>query len=256
MQINITHLYPEEMNLYGDLGNVICLKMRAEKRGIEVKINNIGISDKLVAGNTDIYFFGGGQDADQLKVYPDLLTKKDELLQDLDKGIPMLAICGGYQLLGDYFLDGNGNKLQGLGFLPIETVAPDTTMKTRAVGDLVTELVDSEIRNHYSNLKTLVGFENHSGRTKFNSENEVTPLGKVLHGYGDNYDKISDGIIYKNTIGSYMHGSLLPKNPHLADYILRKALEMKYKTFEFPNLDDSEEIPAHKFILQRYKINN
>lgn len=255
LQLNITHLYPEHMNLYGDLGNVITLRRRAEARGIEVKISEIKMGDKLDDLETDIYFFGGGQDSEQLYVYPDLLKlKKEKLVADLNIGICMLAICGGYQLLGKYFLDNKGNKIKGIGFLPIETVAPGPELAQRAIGNLITKLEDTEIASHHSELATLVGFENHSGRTRIvENDSNLRILGKVLVGEGDNEDGVSDGIIYKNTIGTYMHGSILPKNPHLADYIIKKALEKKYsKEIQLENLDDTEEINAHRYMLSRY----
>jgi lipid II isoglutaminyl synthase (glutamine-hydrolysing) len=256
LQLNITHLYPEHMNLYGDLGNVTTLKHRSEVRGIDVKVTNIGMEDELDGIETDIYFFGGGQDNEQLYIYPDLLKlKKSKLLKDLNEGVSMLAICGGYQLLGEYFLDAKGNRIEGIGFLSIETVAPGQELKQRAIGNLVTKLNEnSEIVKHSSGLTTLVGFENHSGRTRITKQTEeLNILGIVLIGEGDNEDGISDGIVYKNTIASYMHGSLLPKNPHLADYLIKKALEKKYnRKIELKDLDDSEELNAHRYMLSRY----
>lgn len=257
MEIVIGHLYPKEMNLYGDLGNVICLQKRLEWRNIASKVIAINIGDQL-PNNIDLFFFGGGQDNDQLKVYPDLLSVQKKLLitELLDRQKPILAICGGYQLLGNYFLTGDNQRMPGLGVIPIETVAPGKDMVHRAVGNLVTELLpNSPIRQHADQLNTLVGFENHSGRTRFIDNTELQPLGKVLVGTGDNEDKISDGVIYKNIIGSYMHGSVLPKNPHLADFLLSTALLIKYqKDIVLEKLDDSAEIAAHRFILQRFKL--
>jgi len=257
-KINITHLYPDLMNLYGDLGNVVCLQKRLEWRNIEVNINNVSIGDNLEKTPTDLFFFGGGQDNDQLKVFSDLIeNKKDSLLTSLISGVPMLAICGGYQLLGKYFLDGNNQKIAGIGILGLETVAPGLEMHQRAVGNLVTELTpDSPISNHYTKLKTLVGFENHSGRTRFINP-DLKPLGKVLIGVGDNEDAKNDGILKDNIIGSYMHGSLLPKNPHLADYLITQALIKKYPEFRsipLDPLDDSIEVAAHQYILKAYNL--
>ncbi len=257
MELNITHLYPDLMNLYGDLGNVVCLQKRAEWRGIKVTVNNISIGSQLEAGQNDLYFFGGGQDADQLRTYPDLLAhKRAQLLIDLESDVPMLAICGGYQLLGKYFLDSNGNRIEGIGLLDMETVAPTSEMRQRAVGDLVTRLeVTSALKQHPSGLGTLVGFENHSGRTRLNPSAKIQTLGKVLVGVGDNFDCVSDGIVYKHVIGSYMHGSLLPKNPHLADWLITKALTTKYKTaVHLKPLDDTAEIAAHRYILTRHDL--
>jgi len=256
--ITIGHLYPKQMNLYGDLGNVLCLKQRAEWRDIKVEVIDIEPGEKDFS-KVDLYFFGGGQDRDQLSVFSDLIRlKKDRLMADLIAGIPMLSICGGYQLLGEYFLGGNGERAEGVGFLPLETVAPGTNMVHRAVGNLITEINEElvELRSHYSGLTTLVGFENHSGRTRFKKgalKAGLMPLGKVLVGQGDNEDKISDGAVYKNTICSYMHGSVLPKNPHLADYLLSKALEVKTgEKVNLQELEDSAEIAAHKAIIKRF----
>lgn len=263
MQINITHLYPDEMNLYGDLGNVICLEKRCEWRGIQVKVQDVGIGANLGDYETDIYFLGGGQDADQLRVYPDLLRLKgDKLRKDLSSDVAMLAICGGYQLLGNYFLDSQGNRLEGISYFDIETVAPSSDMQQRAVGNLITELnPELKIHKHYSGLQTLVGFENHSGRTKISSnklQGKQKILGRVLQGIGDNTDKVSDGLVLNHTVGSYMHGSILPKNPHLADWLITHALSRKYgREVLLDNLVEQDRIAvaAHNEILKRYKLN-
>ncbi len=255
-KLTITHLYPDLMNLYGDLGNIICLKQRCLWRNIEINIQNISLNENIDNVHTDIYFLGGGQDNDQIKVYKDLIkNKKNKLIKDLDNNTVMLAICGGYQLLGKYFLDAYKNKIHGIGFLNIETIAPGKGMSNRAVGNIITKLLpDSKINKHYTNLKHLVGFENHGGRTKF-LDNKLKPLGKVLIGEGDNKDKKHEGVIYKNTIGSYMHGSILPKNPHLTDFLIKNALEKKYNTnIKLQKLNDKEEIQAHKYILKKYNI--
>jgi hypothetical protein len=255
--LTITHLYPEEMNLYGDLGNVICLQKRCKWRGIDIEIQTAGLGDSIDDINTDIYFFGGGQDNDQIKVFNDLVsTKKQKLTSDLEASKCMLAICGGYQLLGQYFLDSSGNKIEGIGFLPIETVAPGAELAQRAIGNLVTRVMPgTRLAKMPQNLDTLVGFENHSGRTRVIDKQRVTALGKVVVGEGDNEDGISDGVIYKNTIGSYMHGSVLPKNPHLADFLISQALQKKYgKSVILSELDDKEEIAAHNYMIKRYKV--
>lgn len=256
LELTIGHLYPERMNLYGDIGNVIALKRRAEVRGIRVKVENIPEGNDLKPSQCDIYFMGGGQDGDQMAIYRDFIDLKGkQLAEDLDNRTPMLAICGAYQLLGNYFIDSKANKIQGLGLLPIETVAPGPELAQRAIGNIVTRVTHPGISNHYTNLKTLVGFENHSGRTRVNKNKEINILGEVLVGQGDNEDGQSDGVIYKNVIGSYMHGSLLPKNPHLTDYILKQAIEIKHnKGIELPKLDDSQELKAHNYILSKYKL--
>ena len=259
MNIRITHLYPEEMNLYGDLGNVIALKRRAEARGIDVKVTDVKVGDKLKAGVTDIYFFGGGQDKQQAEIAPDLISlKKEALLKDLWDGVVALAICGGYQLLGQYYLTGEGERAEGVGFLPIETVAPGPDVQQRCIGNISTKIVHKktlkEIKEYYNNenvghkdLHSLVGFENHSGRTRV-LEGENLQIGKVIKGIGDSEGGGFEGLRYKNTFGSYMHGSFLPKNPHMADLLISLALKKKYGTKfgQLETLNDTLEWQAHE----------
>jgi lipid II isoglutaminyl synthase (glutamine-hydrolysing) len=251
-ELTITHLYPQKMNIYGDIGNIIVLTKRAEWRGIKINVQNINIDDALKDGTTDIYFFGGGQDQDQVDVFRDLVkTKAGPLKKDIQNGAVMLAICGGYQLLGEYFLTGDGQKLEGLGIIPVETVAPSTEVAQRCIGNIITKLPkESDLKNY--GLETLIGFENHSGRTRFKSD-KLSPLGDVVVGIGDNEDKIHEGARYLNVIGSYMHGSFLPKNPHVADFMLKIALERKYHAnIQLNEIDNEIELNAHKQILARF----
>ena len=214
MQLNICHLYPDLLNVYGDVGNVLILKHRASLRGIDVNIINNSIGDSLDKDNIDIIFFGGGQDFEQSIVSDDLNNvKKVPLTEYVEEGKVLLAICGGYQLLGKYYTAPNGEKIEGLGILDIYTEGGDT----RFIGNTV-------IYNEEFN-ETYVGFENHSGRTYINN---LKPLGKVVHGYGNNGDDGYEGCIYKNTYCTYFHGSLLSKNPELADRFLKTALNIKY----------------------------
>jgi len=261
MRLTISHLYPQEMNLYGDLGNIIALKTRAQKRGIDVKINNINKQDKLAPGNTDIYFFGGGQDKQQLEIANDLIeNKKIGLLEDLNNNVPLLSICGGYQLLGRYYLDGTNQRSQGIGFFYIETVAPGTKVTQRCIGNIATEIIDkqtlSDIKKYYKNEdfkkpNTLVGFENHSGRTRL-LDRKLTHLGKVKKGIGDSEQTGFEGLRIKNAFGTYMHGSFLPKNPHICDVLISLALANKYKQFNhLEPLDDQLEWQAH---FKAYKL--
>jgi len=264
-ELKITHLYPEEMNLYGDIGNIIAMKNRAEIRGIKVKIQNISAENSLKSGQSDIYFFGGGQDKDQLSITNDLIkNKKDALLKDLKNGAAMLAICGGYQLLGKYFLTGDGGRAEGIGYLPIETVAPTSEVKQRCIGNISTHVVHErtmeQLEKYYASkvnnvnvelLYTLVGFENHSGRTRI-LHDEPIHLSKIITGIGDNEKKGFDGVRYNNVFGSYMHGSFLPRNPQMTDLLLSIALERKYKG-EFDRLepiDDKLEWRAHRQALR------
>lgn len=168
MELNICHLYPDLLNVYGDVGNILILKHRAENRGIKVNVINVSINDEFNADDYDIVFFGGGQDYEQSIVSNDLMTnKKDELSRYINNGKVLIAICGGYQLLGKYYTAPNGEKIQGLGILDIYTEAGNT----RFIGDTI-------IYNEDFN-ETYVGFENHSGRTYLNG---LKPLGKCIHG--------------------------------------------------------------------------
>lgn len=248
LTIKIGHLYGSIMNTYGDNGNIIILKKRCEWRGIEVKIFDLSYQDKIKKGDYDLYFFGGGQDQAQSTISRDLTGNKSNLIEEVDRGVPLLSICGGYQLLGDYYQPFEGEKLLGLGLFPSYTVAS----KERMIGNLFIEVMEDGLWvmergiSHY-----LVGFENHSGKTYLNPG--CRPLGKVVKGYGNNGEDQTEGCVYKNAVGCYMHGSLLPKNPLLADWLIQKALETKYEEkFDMNDLDDGLENTAHQFALNKY----
>ncbi|MBE6053998.1 MAG: glutamine amidotransferase [Clostridium sartagoforme] len=237
MELNICHLYPDLLNVYGDVGNILILKHRAEERGIKVNLINISLNDEFDYENTDILFFGGGQDFEQSIVSDDLKTiKKPALEKYIEDEKLVIAICGGYQLLGNYYMAPTGEKIEGLGILDIYTEGGDT----RFIGNTV-------IYNEDFN-ETYVGFENHSGRTYING---LKPLGKCLHGYGNNGEDGYEGCIYKNTYCSYFHGSLLSKNPELADRFLNIALSKKYGDVKLEDLNDELEIKAKNMIINR-----
>ena len=237
MELNICHLYPDLLNVYGDVGNILILKNRAEKRGIKVNIINTSLNDDFDKDNMDIVFFGGGQDYEQSIVSADLMkNKKDSISKYIEEGKVFIAICGGYQLLGNYYRAPNGEKLPGLGILDIYTEGG----QNRFIGDTV-------IYNENFN-ETYVGFENHSGRTYINN---LSPLGKCLKGYGNNGEDGYEGCIYKNTFCTYFHGSLLSKNPELADRILKLSLDMKYGDVTLEPLDDTFELAAKETIKKR-----
>jgi hypothetical protein len=251
----IGYLYPDLMNIYGDTGNIICLTKRCEWRGIGVEVKEISLKDKLKEGECDLFFFGGGQDQAQNDVARDLKTKSQVLKEEIERGLPLLSICGGYQLLGQYYQPFEGEKLQGVGIFPTYTKASNDRM----IGNLV---ISSEFMVHGKKQEKesmnyepithnlLVGFENHSGKTYL--KREAKPLGKVLKGFGNNGEDKTEGCIYKNAIGCYMHGSLLPKNPALADWLIKKALQMKYgKEIELKPLDDDLENKAHNSIIKK-----
>ncbi|ENK0838497.1 type 1 glutamine amidotransferase [Clostridium botulinum] len=238
MELNICHLYPDLLNVYGDIGNILVLKYRAEQRGIKINVSNVSIKDSFPIDKYDIALFGGGQDYEQAIVSKDMVeTKKDDLTEYIEKGKVLLAICGGYQLLGKYYTTPEGEKLDGLNILDIYTEGGDT----RFIGNTV-------IKNEDFN-ETYVGFENHSGRTYIGN---LKPLGKVIAGYGNNGEDKQEGCIYKNTFGTYFHGSLLSKNPELADRLLSTALKNKYgEDITLEPLDDNLEFKAKEFIVNR-----
>lgn len=237
MELNICHLYPDLLNVYGDLGNILILKYRAEQRGIKVNIINVSLGDPFDAEQYDITFFGGGQDYEQSIVSEDLShTKKDNIIEYIESEKVFLAICGGYQLLGKYYTTPDAKKLEGLGVLDIYSEGGDT----RFIGNTV-------IHNEEFN-ETYVGFENHSGRTYIGN---LKPLGKVITGYGNNGEDKYEGCIYKNCFCTYFHGSLLSKNPELADRLISTALTKKYGETLLEPLDDNLEIKAKEFIIKR-----
>lgn len=237
MELNICHLYPDLLNVYGDLGNILILKYRAQQRGISVNVSNISLDDAFDSSKYDITFFGGGQDYEQSIVSKDLVqNKKEEITKYIQNGRVFLSICGGYQLLGKYYCTPDGKKLPGLGVLNIYTEGGNK----RFIGNTV-------IHNEKFN-ETYVGFENHSGRTYIN---DLEPFGKVIEGYGNNGEDGFEGCIYKNCLCTYFHGSLLSKNPELADRLICEALSQKYENVELKPLDDKFEMAAKNFIIKR-----
>ncbi|WP_026051108.1 type 1 glutamine amidotransferase [Clostridium tunisiense] len=237
MELNICHLYPDLLNVYGDMGNILVLKHRAEERGIKVNIFNISVNDSFDENNYDIVFFGGGQDYEQSIVSEDLIkNKKDAIRNYIESSRVFLSICGGYQLLGKYYTTFEGERLEGLGILDIYTEAGDK----RFIGNTI--IFNEEFQETY------VGFENHSGRTYIG---DLKPLGVVKLGYGNNGEDKKEGCIYKNSFCTYFHGSLLSKNPELADRLIKIALENKYNEISLTTLDDTLEIKAKEAILKR-----
>lgn len=235
LKIKLAHLYPKLLNLYGDMGNILTIKKRCEWRGIDVEYEEINIGDKI--NSHDFYFIGGGQDKQQQDVAVELFKYKDFLLEERDCQAVFLGICGGYQLFGHYYQPFDAEKLQGISLLDAYTVAG----KKRFIGNVTVE-------TDFLALKTLVGFENHSGLTYL--QGDTTPLGKTLVGNGNNGQDNFEGARYKNVFGTYLHGSLLPKNPHFADYLIELALEKKYgEKFILTKLNDEIEIKTHNSLV-------
>ena len=240
MKLRIAHLYPDLLNLYGDIGNMTTLKKRCEWRDISVQIDPIYGNEKISFTDYDLVFLGGGSDREQLLVRDKLIKMKKELTAYVNDGGVLAAVCGGYQLLGSYYKLEN-ETIEGLEILNIQTEVG----KTRLISDVVIE---------NEQFGTIVGFENHGGRTYIN---EHTPLGKVLYGSGNNGTDGNEGVIYKNVIATYLHGSLLPKNPKLADHIIKLMLEQRGLPSELKPLDDTIENNAHQYIIDRsvmYKV--
>ncbi len=247
-QLRIAHLYPDHMNIYGDRGNILALSRRCIWRRITAEMLSVGTGATIDWNSIDLAFFGGGQDSGQALIADDFVRRQGPLLRTaIDNGLVMLAICGGYQLLGHYFLTHTGERLPGIGAMDVHTVGGDV----RLIGNIVVEANWSHpgaLRSEQS--VRLVGFENHSGHTYLGQG--AQPLGRVLAGYGNNGEDGSEGAVYKNTIGCYMHGSLLPKNPQLADHLIELALKRKYGTSAtLSPIDDRVELSAQRIMVER-----
>ena len=235
MELNICHLYPDILNLYGDRGNIITMKRRLEDRGIKVNIDECSIGQPLNADKYDIFFIGGGQDFEQ-----------EVLLRDLSSGEEktFLAICGGYQMLGEYYKTWDGVQLDFIGAIGVHTIGA----KERMIGNYMFRTTPE------SGDTVVVGFENHSGKTYLSEQ--VAPLGMMLSGNGNNGEDKTEGARYKNVFGTYSHGSLLPKNPVLCDFILQTALNHRYDGAEpLAPLDDTLELNAHRYMQERLSHN-
>ncbi|GGI42278.1 type 1 glutamine amidotransferase [Mammaliicoccus stepanovicii] len=232
--IKIFHFMPDKLNLYGDIGNIIALKQRAKWRDIEVEVVNITDTDGLSLDDCDIFFIGGGSDREQSLATEQLRKIKTQLKEAIEDGMPTLTICGGYQFLGSEYVTPDGTRLEGLNILDIYS----ESKKERLIGDIV---IESET------FGQIVGFENHGGRTY----HEYPTLGKVVSGFGNNEDDKKEGIHYKNLLGTYLHGPILPKNHEMTDYLLRKACERKNIPFTPEKLNNSVEEAAKQAIIKR-----
>ena len=211
-KIKIAQLYPRDMSLYGDWGNTLTLKKRLEWRGFTVEIIDHNPGDKTNFSDIDIFTGGGGQDSGQTIIQNDLLKRADELRQLATSGVPMLMICGMYQLFGRFFRTLKGEEIIGANILPIETIAGNERM----IGNIV-------IKSH--EFGEIVGYENHSGQTFL--DKETKPLGDVIKGAGNNMSDSYEGVRYHNIIATYLHGPILPKNPQIADFLINEALKRR-----------------------------
>jgi len=219
-ELHLCHLYGNLLNTYGDNGNLLMLKYVAKKMGITLTTEIVSIHQEFKADDFDLIFFGGGQDFEQVIVAEDLPTKKEELTRYIENDGVMLAICGGYQLLGHYYIGAHGEQIKGIGALDHYTLSQENN---RFIGD--TEIYNEEFDETY------YGFENHNGMT-FLGKGEK-PLGKVIQGKGNNGQDQTEGVIYKNVFGSYFHGPILARNEILAKRLILTALKKKYPNEQF-----------------------
>ncbi len=239
-KLKIAHLYPEVLNLYGDRGNILCLKKRLEWRGIDCEVTEVKLGDNQSLSDFDIFFIGGGQDFEQEVLLNDLRSGKgDSIRSAVEGGKVFLCICGGYQMMGHYYQTKEGEKLPFLGVVDYHTIGGDVRMIGNYAFRLPTESGGSDV----------VGFENHSGRTYLGEG--VKPLGTVLAGYGNNGEDKTEGVRYKNLFGSYSHGPILPKNPAFADHLIKTALKERYGSDELESLPDTYENEAHDYVLDK-----
>lgn len=244
--LRLGHLYPDQLNMYGDRGNIIVLRQRAAWRGITLKVTQLELGEPLDPDAFDMLFIGGGQDKEQDEVARDLREVKSVgFKRAVEEDMPVLAVCGGYQLLAKYYHPAEGPDLEGIGIFDAWTIHKGKKVP-RCIGNVALAWGES----------TLVGFENHGGRTYLGSG--AQPLGRVLAGHGNNSEDGQEGCVYRNTYGTYLHGSLLPKNPHFADHMLRLALDRRYGAGSgarmLPPMTDAEEWRAHETMLRRLNV--
>lgn len=233
--IRLVQLYPRDMNIYGDWGNTLTIKRRLEWHGLDVELIDYNPGDSFPE-NVDIIIGGGGQDSGQLTIQEDLLAIGDHLKSLADKDVPMLMICGLYQLFGHFFRTKEGTTIKGIGLLDCETHGSDQ----RLIGNTITE----------NNLfGTIIGYENHSGLTYLGDDAQA--FGKLIKGAGNNGQDNTEGAVYRNVIGTYMHGSLLPKNPRLADWLIEKAVSRKFGDFTPMVINDQFAEKARAIAMKR-----
>lgn len=239
LKLKLVHLFPLFLNIYGDIGNIKALQKRCEWRGIDLEIQQLNIGDTLSEG-TDIFFIGGGQDRQQVEVSIELQKYKNLLHDEYNNDAVFLGICGGFQLMGEYYQPHDAERLEGIGILDAYTVAGSN----RFIGNV------SAQADYLGEINTLVGFENHSGLTYLRGA--TIPMARILKGNGNNGHDKTEGARSRNAFGTYLHGSFLPKNPHFADYMIKLALKKKYNDdIELEPLDDSVEMKAHQSILNK-----
>jgi lipid II isoglutaminyl synthase (glutamine-hydrolysing) len=243
MRLRLVHLYGDLMNLYGDRGNIMSLQRRCAWRQIELDVVEVSVGERVDPTATDLFFFGGGQDREQESVSRDLAAGNGDAIREaVENGAALLAVCGGYQLLGRFFRTSEGAEIQGTGLFDAHTVAGGTRM----VGNL---LIEGDVAGE---RRSLVGFENHSGRTYLGEG--AAPLGRVIVGNGNNGQDHLEGARYRAAIGTYLHGPALPKNPWLTDWLILAALQRRLgENATLPDIDDTREVAAHRAVADRVR---
>ena len=237
MKMTIGHLYPDLLNLYGDRGNIQCLKMRLLWRGIDAEVVEYNLGDRIDFSKMDIVLLGGGSDREQMIVCQKLQEIRKDFVDYVEDNGVVIAVCGGYQLLGHHYNTSDGN-MEGLHLVDLSTEQGSPRLISNVV-------LESPLFPY-----PITGFENHGGRTHLGEG--VQPFGKVLFGFGNNGEDHQEGAVYKNVVGTYLHGPLLPKNPHVCDYLLRNALIRRGASGELEPLDDSQEREANDAIVKRF----
>jgi lipid II isoglutaminyl synthase (glutamine-hydrolysing) len=242
VKVVVGHLYPEYLNIYADRGNIAVLTRRAAWRRLQLEVRPIGIGDATQTGEIDLYYVGGGQDREQALIAPDLAARGPELADAVAAGTAVLAVCGGYQLLGRFYRDRFGVELPGAGVLPLHTVAGERRM----IGDV---LLECELEP--GERRTLAGFENHAGRTIL--DDGASPLGRVVAGFGNDGRSGFEGCRVERALGTYLHGPLLPRNPWVADWLLAQAVAHATggEAPTFDPLPDELESAAHAVAAER-----
>jgi CobQ-like glutamine amidotransferase family enzyme len=237
MRIRVAHLYPDYLNIYADRGNIAVFARRAAWRGHELDVTGVSMDGEVRPGEVDLVYVGGGQDREQMLVAEDLVRKAGRLHAAVEGGAALLAVCGGYQLLGRGYRGFHGENMPGTGLFPLETVAGERRM----IGDV---LLDCELEP--GARRTIAGFENHAGRTRL--DEDAVPLGRVVHGFGNDGESGYEGCRVGRAIGTYLHGPLLPRNPWLADWLLAQALAHRSggEPPELEPLPDVLEAQAHE----------
>jgi CobQ-like glutamine amidotransferase family enzyme len=242
VRLRVGHLYPDYLNIYADRGNIAVLARRAAWRGHELVVEELSVGDAVRPGEHDLLYVGGGQDREQMLVARDLTAKADGVRGAVEDGCAVLAVCGGYQLLGRSYRDLRGADLPGIGLFPLDTVAGERRM----IGDV---LLECELEPGVT--RTLAGFENHAGRTRLDAG--AVPLGRVIAGFGNDGESGYEGCRVGRAVGTYLHGPLLPRNPWFADWLLSQALSHASgeEPVDLPPLPDELESAAHAVSARR-----